>query len=84
MTFDARYVAGDRDVYSDCSRQYADECQVDKTIVDALGILLEKDFVLGRNGNEINFAHIFYGPVLTSGCFSIISVYERSTRFSVQ
>ena len=42
LTFDARYVVGDRDVNLNDSRQYADECQVHKTIVDAHWINLEK------------------------------------------
>ena len=80
LTFDARYVAGDRDVNSNCSRQYADECQVDKTIIDALGIVLEKiSYLVATTTRSI--LHTY--PTDDSShldTFSIISVCEYSTR----
>lgn len=40
--------------------------RLDKTIVDALEIVLDEIFVLGRNDNDINFANS-YGRTITSG-----------------
>jgi hypothetical protein len=62
-----------------CSRQYADERQVDKTIVDALEIVLDKTFVLACNDNNINFAYKSYGQFVTSEHSSISSVRQFST-----